>query len=223
MADLGTIWGRRTALTQRCACDGRLLGHHASIRFVLGMLFIVLVLAMPAVTVISCSAPALPLAGPGDRLIPGRVVYADLDGDGEGETVGVDQEGALVISDTDVTYRNRDQWTVMEACLGDTDGNGILEVVALLDDSEGRHLGLFAWMGGRYRERIVTAVLRPRPVALQIIPAGAAKAGPDLVLLTEELPGGQALADGSSDHSAVTKTLYRWNGFGFTAVDSVRP
>jgi len=157
----------------------------------------------------ACSATASVPAAAGDELLPGRPVSADLDSDGTAETILLDEHGSLHIEGDSSIYRSREQWQVAQAFLGDTDGNGLLEVVALLDDSRGRHLGLFAWMGDRFRERIVTSVLTPRPLSLQVVPAT-----PSLVILDEERP---------SAPGGVVRTTYRWNGFGFTAVGEVIP
>ncbi len=82
---------------------------------------------------------------------------ADLDGDGVAEQILIEgNSGRLVITDGATVYRSREKWRVVEGSLGDTDRNGLLEVVTLLDGPDGRHLGLFAYMGGEYRERLVT-------------------------------------------------------------------
>ena len=110
---------------------------------------------------------------------------------------------------------------MVEAYLGDTDHDGVLEVVTLLDDEEGRHLGLFAYNGGEYREQLVTSELAPRPVTLEVVNFGrahqddevlstAALAG-DLIVLTLERAEGQTQAQ---------TLLLRWNGFSFTGIDS---
>ena len=147
-------------------------------------------------------------AGPGDKLTAGTAYCADLDGDIHLESILIDEAtGALTIGDDDTVYHSRGKWRVAEACLGDTDGNGLLEVVTLLDADDGRRLGLFAHFGGEYRERLVTSILTPRPLSLRILPG-------DLLELTEEpLPG----------QSGLRTTVYRWNGFGFTVVDSAAP
>ena len=129
------------------------------------------------------------------------------------------ENGSLVLTDGPTVYRSRDKWRVVEAFIADADGNGLPEVTALLESSDGRHLGLFAWMGDRYRERLVTSPLTPRPLSLRIIPVDddlpADSAGqqatpaPDLVVLTEEV---------SEAGGGCVETTYRWNGFGFTAV-----
>ncbi len=132
-----------------------------------------------------------------------------------------DSNDRLTITDGSTTYQSRERWRVTAAALGDTDGNGLIEIITLLDADDGRRLGLFgsASVGGHaeYRERLVTSVLTPRPLALAIRPADALQDTPssdpgtcDLVLLTEEGGGGSG---------ATRQTAYRWNGFGFTAVD----
>ena len=68
---------------------------------------------------------------------------------------------------------------MVEALLGDTDRNGLPEVVTLLDP-DGRHLGLFAYFGGEYRERLVTQRAHD--------PAAQAAWSLVRVELTEELP-----------------------------------
>jgi len=147
-------------------------------------------------------------AGPGDKLTAGTAYCVDLDGDIHLESIMIDEAtGALTIGDGDTVYHSRGKWRVAEACLGDTDGNGLVEVVTLLDADDGRRLGLFAHFGGEYRERLVTSILTPRPLSLRILPG-------DLLELTEEpLPG----------QSGPQTTIYRWNGFGFTVVDSAAP
>ena len=163
-----------------------------------------------------------PAANRGDALQVGLEVSIDLDGDGTAEDVLMDGETQrLVITDGSVVYHSREKWRVAAACLGDTDGNGMPEVLTLLDSPDGRHLGLFGYSpgedGGKYRERLVTAVLQPKPLAMKVVVVdgsgsiGRAATG-DLLVLTEEVPGAKGTAAGSKD------TAYRWNGFGFTAV-----
>jgi hypothetical protein len=144
-----------------------------------------------------------------DKLEPGTTYSADLDGDGADEQILIHGAPAsLSISDGDSTYESRDRWHVVAASLGDTDRDGLLEVVTLVDDEQGRHLGLFACFGGEYRERLVTDEITPRPVALEVV--GSDSAG-DLVLLTVEPPAGQ---------TGTQTVLCRWNGFGFTGIES---
>ncbi len=179
------------------------------------ILLISAILAFTTWYLVGCAGEVTPLARAGDRLENDAALSADLDGDGIGERVMV--EGAsrrLIIDDGKDLYRSREKWRVAEACLGDTDGNGVLEVVALLDDSNGRHLGLIAYMGDEYRERLVTSVLSPRPLSLQVVPGHDAAASADLVLLEEE---------SASSVSGVQTTTYRWNGFGFTALRPSTP
>jgi hypothetical protein len=186
-------------------------------------------LAIALLPAAGCSSSSPPHAQAGDRLIIGRTVSVDLDGDGVGERVRVTAENnSLVLTDGPTVYRSRDKWRVVEAFIADTDGNNLLEVVALLDSADGRHLGLFAWMHDRYRERLVTSPLTPRPVSLRISPVERrpsnddpsedpegqpAESAPDLVVLTEEVSG----------EKAAMETTYRWNGFGFTAVGGTFP
>jgi hypothetical protein len=175
----------------------------------------------------SCSQQKTIPGQSGDKLVPGIAAAADLDGDGTAERVIVDETThRLVITDGAEIYQSRDKWQVVDAELGDTDRNKLLEVVTLLDANDGRHLGLFAYVGGKYRERLVTGVLRPRPLSLRVITGDEAAAilkgddatggtgttpdTGDLLVLTEELPAGQ---------SGTQTTIYRWNGFGFTTLD----
>jgi hypothetical protein len=178
-----------------------------------------LLIATVLTVIAGCSDPETVPAASGDRLAPGVTYSVDLDGDSTAEQLRVDgPSGSLTITDGDVVYRSRDKWHLVEACLGDTDGDGHPEVVALLDSEEGRHLGLFAYFGGEYRERLVTSELTPRPLSLQIVAGESGSAAGtddpdarvnDLVVLTEEA------ASGSTE---VRTTTYRWNGFGFTAI-----
>jgi hypothetical protein len=177
-----------------------------------------------------CSRQTAAEAKRGDTLRPGVAVSIDLDGDGTAENVLVeDRAERLTITDGSTVYRSREKWHVAAACLGDTDGNGLPEVVTLLDASDGRHLGLFGYSpdgdDGEYRERLVTGVLQPRPLAIRVTTVGETvgepngadgTAGGDLLVITEQT------ASGGSDSSSHAKdTTYRWNGFGFTALGVV--
>ncbi len=169
-------------------------------------------LVFTAWSVAGCTKDATPLARSGDRLESDIALSADLDGDGVAEQVLVEGVSRrLIIGDGENVYRSREKWQVAEAFLGDTDGNALLEVVTLLDDVDGRHLGLFAYMGDEYRERLVTSVLSPRPLSLLVVTDrdAAGSAAGDLIVLTEE---------SDSSESGVQSTTYRWNGFGFTAL-----
>jgi len=168
-----------------------------------------------------CDSPsersALPLA-PGDMILPGATYSADLDGDEAAELISVDEsDGSLTITDGETVYESRERWTVVTATVGDTDRDGLLEIVTLLDDEEGRHLGLIAIFGGSYRERLVTSEIVPPPVALEIVRRGsqdnpaAAEGGGDVIVLTQETGGEPA------------QTVLRWNGFSFTAVEGTAP
>lgn len=160
-----------------------------------------------------------------------QAARVDLDRDGVLETVLIEgRGGCLVITDGEVVYRSRDRWRVAQAWLGDTNGDGSPEVVALLDADDGRHLGLFAHFAGECRERLVTKEIDPVPTALEVLeraaalgddafstPGAADTAGGagDIVVLVGE-PG----ADGSE----AKRVLLRWNGFSFTHVeDAVAP
>lgn len=188
------------------------------------------VVLFAAVFLAGCSQPATILGVAGDVLVPGTTVAIDLDGDATDERVLLEKSTRrLTITDGSIVYHSRGKWQVVEASLGDTDRNALPDVVALLDASDGRHLGLFAYVGGKYRERLVTSVLRPRPLSLRVVAgggetdgagdggaatgpgAGASAGGGDLLVLTEEAGDGQA---------GTQTTTYRWNGFGFTALDA---
>jgi hypothetical protein len=152
------------------------------------------------------------------------MVSIDLDGDETAETVLIENRGLTIADGSDV-YHSRDKWHVVAAYLGDTDGTGLVEVLALLDAPDGRHLGLFGHaadgLEGRYRELLVTSVLVPHPVALRVeVVDDDAAGGPDrdprngdLLILTEEVTA--AFEGGGADSKVTT---YRWNGFGFTAL-----
>jgi len=153
----------------------------------------------------ACSGTPPTAAAAHDQLAPGVTYSADLDGDAQPERILVDG-GSLTITDGDVVYHSRDKWHVVTAALGDADGDGLLEVVTLLDDTEGRHIGLFAYFGGQYRERLVTSELTARPLTLNVV---AAPSAGDLLELTTEPRAGQG------PPGTIT---YRWNGFGFTSI-----
>lgn len=132
-----------------------------------------------------------------------RSVEADLDGDGVEETAWLGRgAGAIMIADGPHTYSARAKWAVVQATIADTDHDGLPEVVALVEDEEGRHVGLFAWRHDRYRERLVTSELVPTPAAMEVYNDPAL--GGDVIRLFGE---------------AGRSIIYRWNGFGFTVVE----
>ena len=166
-------------------------------------------------------SPASPVPGP---VVADQAAHVDLDGDEALETVLIaGDEGSLTITDAEVVYRSRERWRVVHAALGDTDGDGRPEVVALLDAADGRHLGLFAYFAGEYRERLVTREISPAPVALEVVERAAVfrdgesltadgaggGAGDIVVLLQEPAPG----------ESEGGRVFLRWNGFSFTRVE----
>ena len=195
-------------------------GHHA-VRLVFLLMLATSCLALALAPGCSPGATAVPGVR-GNALQPETSVSIDLDGDGESEQVLLeDSPPRITISDGSTVYRSREKWRVVAACLGDTDNDGLPEVVTLLDADDGRHLGLFGFAdddsGGHYRERIVTGVLEPRPLALRIVATGDAPAGSggDLLVLTE---GAATGTPGDGHGSQTRETTYRWNGFGFTAL-----
>jgi hypothetical protein len=194
----------------------RVGARHAGARLAPALLTALAVIALAAAAFLTagCSDSENITSVSGDKLTPGVTYSAELDGDRPPEQILIDA-GRLIITDGDTVYRSRDKWQVVEACFGDTDHNGALEVVTLLDAEDGRHLGLFAHFGGEYRERLVTQELSPRPLSLEVISFEDAAEDPeitpfgDLILLTEEP------APGQTGSRTIT---YRWNGFGFTAL-----
>jgi hypothetical protein len=165
---------------------------------------------------VACGPLLTTCSSPGDHtlalsrgpLILGEAYAADLDGDGTPETILVGEaDGRLTISDGQTVYRSREEWLVFEAWLGDTDHNGLPEVVTLLDADDGRHLGLFAYFGGDYREQLVTREIIPAPLALQITTASVG----DVIVLTQPPAAGK---------TELRRTLLRWNGFTFTSVEA---
>lgn len=134
-------------------------------------------------------------------------VDADFDADGVDETAWLGHgAGAIMIADAPHTYYAREKWVVVQATVADTDRDGLPEVVALVEDEEGRHVGLFAWRHDRYRERLVTSELVPTPEVMEI--QHDPTLGGDVVQLFGE--AGRVIT-------------YRWNGFGFTAVEEAGP
>jgi len=171
-------------------------------------LMIVIVTSLVAMFLGACSDPAVVTATRGVRLEPGVTYSADLDDDGTSEHILVDeQHRSLLLTDGDTCYRSRDKWQVVEAHLGDTDHDGLLEVVTLLTSERGNHIGLFAYFGGEYRERLVTSSLHPLPVSLEV---RVGEDGGDVILVTEE----------SADEQTKGTVIYRWNGFGFRVLDT---
>ncbi|MCE5253573.1 MAG: hypothetical protein LLG45_05110 [Actinomycetia bacterium] len=179
-------------------------------------------LAVALATAAGCADVEDVTPGSHDELAPGTIYSVDLDGDGADETIVIDgARGSLTITDGDTAYHSRNKWHIVQTWLGDTDHDGLPEVVALLDAEDGRHLGLFAFFGGEYRERLVTSALVPPPLALKVVDSKevAQEAGfageyaGDVIVLTEEGAG-----DDAAGGPATRDVVYRWNGFGFTAV-----
>jgi len=143
------------------------------------------------------------------ELAPGEAVEADLDADGIPEIALLDPDDRTIfIEDGSVTYRTRERWKVVQAAIGDLDGDGLPEVVALLDSEVGRHIGLFAYFGGEYRERLVSQAIDPAPLSMRVIDGGG-QSGEVLEL--------QQPSSGPGD--ALRVVLLRWNGFGFTRIE----
>ncbi|MGB9880658.1 MAG: hypothetical protein ACPLRM_07845 [Anaerolineae bacterium] len=156
------------------------------------------------------------MALPGEKLTIGVAYRVNLDQDPDLETVSVlDPPRSLIITDGDTSYRSREKWRVAEAWIGDVDHDGLAEIITLLDAADGRHLGLFAYFGGEYRERLVTQALSPEPLSLLVITRPPQEGG-DFLLLVEKVKGGPSSV-GEAD--SLRATFYRWNGFGFTAVN----
>lgn len=166
----------------------------------LALLFALLLALSLGTIAAGCSSGDPPQAHRGDELLLDETRSVDLDGDGVAEWVLVDSDRRrLLISDgTTVLYRSRERWEILEAFIADTDGNGFLEVVALLQSDRGRHLGLFGWAGDRYRELLVTSSLRPLPLSMKIVTAVSAPAGGSAPPGGNPLPGGRPLPGGDA-------------------------
>ncbi len=181
--------------------------------------FALLVVCGAALIVTGCAGPETDervAASRCDRLLPGTTYTADLDNDSVLESILID-DSRVTISDGDVVYHSREKWKVVDSSLGDVDGDGYLEVVTLVDDEEGRHIGLFAFFGGEYRERVVTSELSDTPFALRVCDSGSLGDydGP----MPSDLRGDLiVLLDDSDSTAAGPSTLLRWNGFGFTRI-----
>lgn len=177
-------------------------------------LAIVSVLVAVGLCLVGCdSQTAVPEAHRGDALLLDAAVSIDLDGDDTREIVVVESPGGrLTITDGTTVYKSREKWQIAAAYLADSNADSRPEIVALVDAADGRHLGLFGYApdGHKYRELLVTSVLQPRPIALRVLNSGetAAEGAGDLLIITED-GGGNPL-----------ETTYRWNGFGFTALEA---
>ncbi len=129
-----------------------------------------------------------------------QLIEADLDDDGRMEFASLGTgAGGIILVDGDVVYRSRAKWRVIQAEVADLDGDGLPEVVALVDSDAGRHLALFGWHGGAYRERLVSRPLAARPLSFTVT---------DTIL--EFL------------HADRPPESFRWQGFGFVNVDEGR-
>jgi len=85
--------------------------------------------------------------------------------------------------------------------------------VALLEASDGCHLGLIGWHAGEYHERLVSAPLPFEPLALEARDDPAL--GGWVIVLTEPGPDADRQTDQGRPRPTTT---YRWNGFGFIAI-----
>jgi hypothetical protein len=156
------------------------------------------------------------------QLVPGTPSTADLDGDGTVEQVLVDPtDRSLSIRDGDVYYRSRGRWRVVQAVLGDTDHDGLTEVVALLDSAEGGHLGLFSYFGGQYRERLVTQEISPVPLSIEVVDGSEVPPGTDSLGSASTVGDVVVLVQRASGKTQYERTFLRWNGFGFTRIVTV--
>jgi hypothetical protein len=165
-------------------------------------LFAAILLAAGLLLVACGDAPAVTHAS----LTPGTPAAADLDGDGSPEQILVSAtDFSLSITDGSVVYHSRDKWRFAQSLLADTDRDGLTEVVALLDSQDGRHLGLFAYYGGEYRERLVTQEMTPAPISIEVVDYAQG----DAIVLLQQPRAGQ---------TAPQRILLRWNGFGFTRI-----
>ena len=149
-----------------------------------------------------------------DDLVPGETVRVDLDNDGVAEQILLDpHDHAITIVDGPVSYRSRERWDVVQAALGDLDGDGMTEIVALLDSETGRHVGLFAYFGGEYRERLVSQAIDPAPSTMRIVASPSASDVMDCSYLLE-------LEQPSPEEAGSPQTIVlRWNGCGFTRIE----
>ena len=75
-------------------------------------------------------------------------------------------DSRLTITDGDLVYRSRQKWKIVASSFGDLDHDSLPRGGYLVDDEEGRHIGLLAWFGGEYRRR--------RIVAGGVVPLGGA-------------------------------------------------
>jgi hypothetical protein len=148
-------------------------------------------------------------------LTPGTTYSADLDCDGAAERMLIDGS-RLTINDGDVVYRSREKWKIVASSFGDLDHDGVPEVATLVDDEEGRHVGLFAYFGGEYRERVVTSEIAPAPAVLAVCDGEHPGVYGDI--LPANLQGDVIVLSWTSDANEPERppTAYRWNGFGFT-------
>jgi hypothetical protein len=161
-----------------------------------------------------------------------QVMEADLDGDGQMESLNLKGGEAKIEQGGQVAWRSPETWQVSQALIGDLDGDGQPEVDLLVwrpfrpwpvdrflpyggrierfQDSQGRscQLILIAWRGGAFQERW----------------AGSALAEPLRAFAVADLDGDgrqelvalETRYDDPPFVPARAVSIWEWNGFGFS-------
>jgi hypothetical protein len=177
-------------------------------------------------------------AAPSAPLVPMPAPPADLDGDGQDETLSLQDGRAVIARRSQVLWQSPAAWQVVQVGLADLNRDRTPEAVLLLwrpfqpwpvdahlphpgriagfHDQRGMscHLILIGWQQGEYRERW----------------AGSALAEPLVAFLPVDLDG-----DGYPELAAIENfyddpaflpgravAVWQWNGFGFSLLDRRR-
>jgi hypothetical protein len=161
-----------------------------------------------------------------------QVMAADLNGDGQMESLRLEDGQAQIEQGGQVAWRSPEDWQVSQALIGDLDGDSQPEVVLLVwrpfrpwpvdrflpyggriesfQDSQGRscQIILIAWRGGAFQERWAGSAL-----AEPLRAFAAADLDGDG---RQELIGLETRYDDPLVSPARAVSVWEWNGFGFS-------
>jgi hypothetical protein len=160
-----------------------------------------------------------------------QVMEADLNGDGQAESLRLDGGQARIEQGGLVTWRSPAEWQVKHASIGDLDRNSHLEIDLLVwrlfrpwpvdrflpyggriepfQDSQGRscQIVLIAWRNGAYQERWAGSALAE---PLRFFTAADLNGDG-----RQELVGLETAYDAPLSSAAEAVSIWEWNGFGF--------
>jgi hypothetical protein len=205
-----------------------------------------LLLSLAALTLVTpLPLRALELTQQGLQPIPAPASYellempvkADLNGDGQAETLRLADGQLTILSGTQAAWQSPVAWKVAQATFTDLNDDRVPEVTLLVwrpfrpwpvdawlphggrisefhnSDGQSCHIILIGWKDERYRELWAGSALA-EPVRTFAAADLDADGRQELVALETEY-------DGPASAAANRLTVWEWNGFGFSAVYSL--